>query len=135
MAETLEFELVAPTELVLSEAVNMVVVPGGEGDFGVLPGHTPLVSTVRPGVINVYDDLGKVTKSIFVEGGFAEVTETRCTVLAEKAMPVEKLTRDVAEKRLQEANDALMKTDDEGEKTGARRELAAAQAMVDAAGG
>jgi len=113
----------------------MVVVPGGEGDFGVLPGHTPLVSTVRPGVINVYDDLGKVTKSIFVEGGFAEVTETRCTVLAEKAMPVEKLTRDVAERRLQEANDALMKTEDEGEKTGARRELAAAQAMVDAAGG
>jgi len=135
MAETVEFELVAPTELLFSEAVDMVVVPGGEGDFGILPGHTPMVSTVRPGVINIYDKQGKVTKSIFVEGGFAEVTEERCTVLAEQAIPVEELTQDVAEKRLQAANDALMATDDEGEKIGARRELAAAQAMLDAAEG
>ena len=65
------FELVTPTALAVSEDVDMVVVPGSEGDFGVLAGHTPILTTVRPGVINMYTD-GTITKSLFVEGGFAE---------------------------------------------------------------
>ena len=87
MADLVEFELVSPERLVISRPVEMVVVPGTEGDFGVLPGNAPLISEVRPGVIAVFDG-GQVKERIFVAGGFAEVTGERCTVLAEQAMPV-----------------------------------------------
>ena len=94
MAEKLQFELVSPEKLLLSEAVAMVVVPGGEGNFGVLPGHALLISTVRPGVIDVYgDEQTEVSERIFVSGGFAEVTAERCTVLADEAMPISSLDR------------------------------------------
>ena len=94
MAEKLQFELVSPEKLLLSEAVAMVVVPGGEGNFGVLPGHSLLISTVRPGVIDVYaDEQTAITERIFVAGGFAEVTPERCTVLADEAVPIASLDR------------------------------------------
>src|ERR1700756_2184968 len=90
MAEKLQFELVSPEKLLLSEQVGMVVVPGGEGNFGVLPGHALFISTVRPGVIDVYEG-NRVSERIFVSGGFAEVTAERCTVLADEAMPLSSL--------------------------------------------
>jgi F-type H+-transporting ATPase subunit epsilon len=94
MAEKLQFELVSPEKLLLSQPVAMVVVPGGEGNFGALPGHSLLISTVRPGVIDVYaDEQTKISQSIFVSGGFAEVTPERCTVLADEAMPISSLDR------------------------------------------
>ncbi len=94
MAEKLQFELVSPEKLLLAEAVAMVVVPGGEGNFGVLPGHALLISTVRPGVIDVYaDEPNAVSERIFVSGGFAEVTPERCTVLADEAVPMASLDR------------------------------------------
>ncbi|HBT41128.1 MAG TPA: ATP synthase F1 subunit epsilon, partial [Rhodospirillaceae bacterium] len=80
MADTIQFDLVSPTKLVASQAVDMVVVPGGEGDLGVLPGHSLLIGTVRPGVIDIHEG-GKVTNSIFVAGGFVEVNPDTCTVL------------------------------------------------------
>ena len=97
-----QFELVSPEKLLLSEEVEMVVVPGAEGDFGVLPGHTPVISTVRPGVIHVFEG-GAVKTRIFVAGGFAEVTAERCTVLAEEAVLLDDIDRDQVEKSLQEA--------------------------------
>jgi F-type H+-transporting ATPase subunit epsilon len=82
----LHFELVTPEKLVLSEDVYMVVVPGGEGDFGVLEGHAPLMSTVRNGELVVYSGPTTVSGRIQVEGGFAEVNDKGLTVLAEKAV-------------------------------------------------
>ncbi len=96
MADKLQFELVSPEKLLLSEAVGMVVVPGVEGNFGVLPGHALFISTVRPGVIDVYEDK-TVSERIFVSGGFAEVTPERCTVLADEAVPVSSLDRGAVE--------------------------------------
>src|SRR5258708_10522050 len=94
MAEKVQFELVSPEKLVLSEAVAMVVVPGSEGNFGVLPGHSLLISTVRPGIIDVYsDEQTQITERIFVSGGFAEVTPERCTVLADEALPLSSIDR------------------------------------------
>jgi F-type H+-transporting ATPase subunit epsilon len=94
MADTLQFELVSPERLMLSEPVGLVVVPGGEGNFGVLPGHSLLIATVRPGVIDVYaNGLPTITERIFVSGGFAEVTPERCTVLADEAVPLSSLDR------------------------------------------
>lgn len=92
MAEKFQFELVSPERLLLSEPVDMVVVPGGDGNFGVLAGHSLLISTVRPGVIDVYEGQS-VTQRIFVAGGFAEVTPERCTVLADEAVPISSLDR------------------------------------------
>jgi F-type H+-transporting ATPase subunit epsilon len=90
MADKVQFELVSPEKLLLSEAVEMVVIPGTEGNFGVLPGHSLLISTIRPGVIDVYDG-GSIGERIFISGGFAEVTPERCTVLADEAVPLSAL--------------------------------------------
>ena len=82
----LHFELVTPEKLVRSEDVHMVVVPGTEGDFGVLQGHAPLMSTVRDGNIEIYKtSMSESPETIRVEGGFAEVNERGLTVLAERA--------------------------------------------------
>ncbi len=112
--ERVEFELVTPERLVISRGVDMVVVPGTEGDFGVLPGHTPMVSTVRPGVVNVYQG-NEIVERMFVAGGFAEVTAARCTVLADRAVAVDELDRAAAEQTLKDAREDLAdaKTDDE----------------------
>lgn len=89
MAELLDFELVSPERRLAKAKVAMVVVPGAEGDFGVLPGHAPMMSTIRPGAIAIFEtDGGPATMRFFIEGGFAEVTETGLTILAEKATPV-----------------------------------------------
>ncbi|GGF72608.1 MAG: F0F1 ATP synthase subunit epsilon [Terasakiella sp.] len=133
MTDTVQFELVSPAKLLLSEDVEMVVVPGGEGDFGVLPGHTPMLTTVRPGIIDIYEN-DKIAKRIFVEGGFAEVSGTRCAVLAEEAIALDELNRDHAEARLQKANDALQAADNDIAKKDAERELRAAEAMLAACG-
>ena len=112
--ERVEFELVTPERLVISRGVDMVVVPGTEGDFGVLPGHTPMISTVRPGIVNVYEGR-EIVERMFVAGGFAEVTAARCTVLADRAVAVDELDRAAAEQTLKDAREDLAdaKTDDE----------------------
>ena len=80
----LHFELVTPTALIRSEDVHMVVVPGTEGEFGVLEGHAPVMSAIRDGAIRVYKTEGGDPEDIEVRGGFAEVGDTGLTVLAEK---------------------------------------------------
>jgi len=82
----LHFELVTPEKLLRSEDVHMVVVPGSEGDFGVLEGHAPFMSTIRDGNIEIYRTAANQSPELIrVEGGFAEVNEKGLTVLAEKA--------------------------------------------------
>jgi F-type H+-transporting ATPase subunit epsilon len=81
----LHFELVTPERLVRSEEVHVVVVPGTEGDFGVLVGHAPYMSTIRDGELAIYRSEGAEPERIAIEGGFAEVSERGLTVLAEKA--------------------------------------------------
>lgn len=127
--DKIQFELVSPTELVASELVEMVVIPGSEGDFGILGGHTPMLSTMRPGTIDIWQQ-GKIERRLFVEEGFAEVTTTRCTVLAERVRPLSEITSDEAEERLQQANEAVLSADNDGVRLGAERELRAAEAMV-----
>ena len=125
MAGTVEFELVSPERLLLSEQVAMVVVPGAEGNFGVLPGHAPLISTVRPGVIDVYATRAELSSRIFIAGGFAEVTAERCTVLAEEAVPVGEIDR--AEMAQLVSN---LTEDVADAKTGAERQTAEAALAV-----
>jgi F-type H+-transporting ATPase subunit epsilon len=81
----LRFELVTPERLIRSEDVHMVVVPGSEGEFGVLEGHAPFMSTIRDGEVAIYKAAGAAPERIAIEGGFAEVNDRGLTVLAEKA--------------------------------------------------
>ena len=131
---TIEFELVSPEKLFKSEPVEMVVIPGTEGDVGVLPGHSLLIAAVRPGVIDIHEG-GQVRESIFVAGGFAEVSPERCTVLAEAAVPVADIDRVEAEKRLEDAKQALTNAGEveDGDTDAAERELKTASAMLAAA--
>ena len=80
----LHFELVTPERLVRSEEVHMVVVPGSEGEFGVLEGHAPFMSTIRDGALKVYRTENGAPEEILIEGGFAEVGANGLTVLAER---------------------------------------------------
>jgi F-type H+-transporting ATPase subunit epsilon len=80
----LHFELVTPARLVRSDDVYMVVVPGAEGEFGVLEGHAPFMSTMRNGDLVIYASAGAAPETIAIEGGFAEVNEGGLTVLAER---------------------------------------------------
>ena len=119
MADLFHFELVSPERLLRSGEVYMVVVPGSEGDFGVLPGHAPLMSTIRPGAIAVYPtSMDDVPERIFVDGGFAEVSATGLTILAESATPVGEIDIEATAARLAEARAAVAGTSD------AERELA-----------
>ena len=110
MADTTLFELVSPEKLVMSKNVSMVVVPGAEGLFGVLPRHTSMLSTLAPGVINVYEG-DNVTDSLFVVNGFAEVTEERCTVLAEEVIPVDDIDTDKYEKQIETLKDEASRSE------------------------
>lgn len=114
MAEPFQFELVSPEQLLLSEPVDQVVVPGSEGYFTVLKGHAPFMSTLRPGVIEVTRS-GSIER-IFVRGGFADVNVTGLTVLAEQAIPLaevdaETLAQDIrdAEEDVADAKDATIR--------------------------
>lgn len=86
--DSFQFELVSPEKLLISEEVQHVVVPGVEGEFGVLAHHAPLLSVLRPGVVQVYKTEGGEPEKLFVRGGFADVNPKGLTILADEAMPM-----------------------------------------------
>ena len=133
-ADKVAFELVAPERLLASEAVDMVVAPGAAGDFGVLPGHSLLMSLLRPGVIEIYEG-NQVSRRIFVGGGFAEVNPRGCIVLAEEAMPVDEIDAADARQRLRNAEEDLGQAKDDAERARYEREIKIAEAQIEAAGG
>lgn len=136
MVAPLQLELVTPEALLLSEAVGMVVLPGIEGDMGVMANHAPTVSTLRPGVVSIYEEPnGPVTQRLFVGGGVAEVTGTRCILLAEEANNVNGLSKVQAQARLTEAEAALAAADTDAQQTEAASELAIAKAQMTAVDG
>ncbi len=103
-------EIVSPDRLLLSQPVDMAVIPAAEGEMGVLPGHAPMIMLLRGGTIALHEG-GRVTSRLYVSGGFAEVTPERCTVLADEAIPVAEVSRKVAESRLVEADAAYAAAD------------------------
>nr|WP_298683057.1 F0F1 ATP synthase subunit epsilon [uncultured Dongia sp.] len=132
MADQVHFELVSPERLMFSANVGEVIIPGTEGDFGVLAGHSNLISTVRPGVINILDDGARVTDRIFVEGGFAEVNATSCTVLAERAQKVDEIDRAKAEQALADAREDVTDAKNDIERAIAVAAMEIAEARIHA---
>jgi F-type H+-transporting ATPase subunit epsilon len=125
------FSLVLPQRELVATECDMVVVPGGEGDYGVLPGHIPMITTVRPGVIELYDD-NKVTARYMVAGGFAEVTAERCTVLAEEASPLADTSSDALAARLRTAEEELADATTPADKAAAEQAVTVARELQSA---
>jgi F-type H+-transporting ATPase subunit epsilon len=134
MADQVHFELVSPERLLFSANVGEIVIPGVEGDFAVLPGHSNLISTVRAGVIQILENGAAVSDRIFVEGGFAEVNATGCTVLAERAQRVDEIDRNRAEQALADAREDVADAKNDAERDAAMAALAIAEARMHALG-
>ncbi|MBT5242324.1 MAG: F0F1 ATP synthase subunit epsilon [Rhodospirillaceae bacterium] len=138
MADTLQLELVSPAKLLMSESVGMVVVPGIEGYFGVLPDHMPLLSTLRPGVVSVHDGVTDApAKQFFVDGGFAEVNPEGCTLLVDEAIAIDEITADNIAERRSAAEELIQSADTDGDRAAAEKKLfiveEMARAMAEAA--
>jgi len=99
---TISFDLVSPENLIFNDEVGMIIVPGKDGDFGVLPGHSEVMSSLRPGRVMVYDEGKNLLKAFFVSGGFAEVNPEKCIVLAESVDEINQLEKATIEKEVQE---------------------------------
>jgi len=130
----LDLEIVSPERLLLSKPVDMVVIPAAEGEMGVLANHTPMIVLLRGGTVRLYQG-GTVTETLYVSGGFAEVTPERVTVLATEATPVAELSRAEGEKRLAAAEGEYGSTDkmDVGALDAAMDRMQSARAMIEAA--
>ena len=115
MTDKISFDLVSPERLLLSEEAEMVTIPGTEGDMGVMAGHMPLISTLRPGLIDVKGG-SEGDIRFYVLGGFAEITGTKMTVLAEEAVPMSELDRAALDKRIAVAEQDFLMAPSDNEK-------------------
>src|SRR5689334_22770279 len=106
MADKITFDLVSPERLLLSQAADMVTIPGSEGYMGVMAGHSPVITTLRPGMIDVLVD-GKDTR-FFIAGGFAEISPAKITVLAEEALPMSEMDLAVLDQRIKDTEEDLI---------------------------
>ena len=102
MESTILFDLVSPEQLVFNDRVSMIIVPGKEGDIGVLPGHSKFLSSLRSGRLMVYGEGKQLLKSFFVTGGFVEINPEKCIVLVEEVFEMNSLNKSEIEKQVQE---------------------------------
>jgi F-type H+-transporting ATPase subunit epsilon len=119
MADKISFDLVSPERLLLSEEAEMVTLPGSEGDMGVFAGHMPLITTLRPGIVSVTG--GAEPRSFVVLGGFAEVTQSKVTVLAEEAVAAAEFDAAALERHLAAADEAVAAAKTDTDRTRAQQ--------------
>ena len=99
MAETTNLEVVTPSAIIVSEPVEMVVFPGSDGQIGALPRHSKVISTLDRGLVDIFND-NKISSQIMIDGGIAEINETKVTILAERAEKIDKANKQVLEEKL-----------------------------------
>ena len=121
---TISFDLVSPEQLLFNDKVGMIIVPGKDGDIGVLPNHSKLLSSLRPGRIMVYGESKNLLKSFFVAGGFVEINPEKCIVLAEGVNEMSDLDKDSIQQQIQELESSSSDS--------AKEELAIAQSKINA---
>ena len=121
--DTFPFELVSPEKLLISGDVEHVVVPGMEGEFGVLAHHAPLMSTLKPGVVRVYKTDGGEPRRLFVRGGFADVNPRGLTILADEAVPMEEFDVAKLDVAIRDAEEDVADATDEAGKVKAQAQL------------
>ena len=128
MAELFQFELVSPERQLLSEQVSEVVVPGTEGEFGVLKDHSPFMSSIKPGILKVRKDSS--WDEYFVRGGFADVAAGGLTILAEQAVPVAEIKTDQLNQAIKNAEEDVADAKDDDTKQRAEATLAQLKDVV-----
>ena len=99
---TISFDLVSPENLIFNDEAGMIIVPGKDGDLGVLPGHSKVMSSLRSGRVMVYGEDKNLLKAFFVSGGFAEINPEKCIVLAESVVELNTLEKSLIEKEIQD---------------------------------
>ncbi|PPR50285.1 MAG: ATP synthase epsilon chain [Alphaproteobacteria bacterium MarineAlpha5_Bin5] len=120
----INFDLVSPEKLIFNDDVGMIIVPGKDGDIGVLPGHSKVLSSLRPGRIMIYGEDKNLLKSFFVAGGFVEINPEKCIVLAEGVDEMNTLDKNSIEKEMQELENK--------DSADSKNQLLVAKAKVDA---
>ena len=121
MTDKVKFELVSPERLLLDMEADRVTVPGTEGYFGVLSGHAPVMSAIRPGLVEVLAD-GQTSRH-YIKGGFAEVTPDGLVILAEQAIDISELDRADLQQRLKDAQEDLEDAQDDQERSQAEADI------------
>lgn len=130
----IQFELVSPEKKLMSEGVTMAVIPGSEGDFGVLSGHMPLIANIRTGVVEIYrEDMNNVSERVFIAGGVADVTGAQCTILAEQAINVNDIDKANIERQIAEIESDLSSITDEIDQKRFHKKLDILRAMAQSA--
>ena len=124
MANTISFDLVSPVQILFKDKVGMIIVPGKDGDIGVLPGHSKLLSSLRPGRVMVYGEDKNLLKSFFVAGGFVEINPEKCIVLAEDVNEMSDLDKGSIQQQIQELESSSSDS--------AKEKLAIAQSKITA---
>ncbi|MBS0960194.1 MULTISPECIES: ATP synthase F1 subunit epsilon [Acetobacter] len=130
-----QLDIISPEKVLVSREVEMAVIPGAEGDIAAMPEHAPVMLLLRGGVVSLYEN-GVVTDRFFVEGGFADITADRCTVLADRAVPVSEISVDEATARLEELTTLWGRSDkhDDPQSIDAlQAQILSARAEIDAA--
>lgn len=127
---TFNFELVSPERKLISGPAKLVVIPGEEGDFGVLPGHSALVATIRAGVVEITMADSDSVQRVFIAGGFADVSPTNCTVLAEEAVNVNDLNQADLEQTIRNLTEDMTMAKDAIERSRVTRKLALTKAKL-----
>jgi F-type H+-transporting ATPase subunit epsilon len=123
MAETFAFELVSPERRLMAGEAVQVVVPGWEGEFAVLAGHAPVLSTMRPGILSIMREEGAQPERYFVRGGFADVTPTSLTVLAQQAIAEADLDREALVQAIQDGEEDVADAGDDAARARAQEAL------------
>lgn len=122
MSSKLHFKIVSPERLLFADDIDMVTIPGSQGDFGVLPSHAPVVSTLRPGLVTIYDE-GDIKERIYVADGFVHITEESCTILAEESIFLAEMDAKMIEETIKQAKKELENARTEEEKDILKRDL------------
>ena len=127
--EKLNLEVVSPEKLIMSKSVDMVTVSGTEGDFGVLPGHTALVSSIRPGLLKIEAD--KDVEIFFISGGFIEVIEDKVSILATDVIPPNDINVAECEDKIKKCNEKIEASENEVDTKSFLKSIAKYKAMID----
>ena len=127
--EKLSLEVVAPEKMVMTKTVDMVTISGSEGDFGVLPGHAALVSSIRPGFLEIEDN--KEIEKMFIGGGFIEILEDKVSILASEVLSSEQINIPECEEKINKYNSDLTSSENESDKNIILKHIDKYQAMID----
>lgn len=135
-AQSLQFELVSPEEKLVSEPVKLAVIPGEEGELGIGADHASLVASLKPGVVALYkNSMSDTPRRIFIAGGFADVTGTNCTILAEEAIDIANMDKGTIEQQIKDLEEDLGMASERMDQVRIQRKLDMAKAKLSAIAG